>query len=73
MDNIKKKCSKCKNFLEYYNFSKNRYKKDGYSPDCKSCKSSLNYKIECECGAKIGKYYKKLHEKIMHKNYIDTT
>lgn len=56
-----KKCSSCKEILEYSNFSKNRSKNDGFSSECKKCMLSLNYKVECECGAKICKYYKKYH------------
>ncbi len=37
-----KKCSKCHLSLDYSKFAKNKTKKDGYEPYCKSCKNEYN-------------------------------
>jgi hypothetical protein len=37
-----KKCSKCQLLLDYFKFAKNKTKKDGYEPYCKSCKNEYN-------------------------------
>ena len=37
-----KKCSKCQLLLDYSKFAKNKTKKDGCEPYCKSCKNEYN-------------------------------
>ena len=32
-----KKCTKCGNVKDYVLFNKHKYKKDGYSSNCKEC------------------------------------
>lgn len=37
MDSLLKRCTKCRKFVSYSNFSKKRECKDGFQPVCKTC------------------------------------
>ncbi len=68
--NVTKVCSKCKKELDLIKFSKDKTKKDGYRPNCKTCKSetdSIYRKNNLEKIKKINNEYAKEHKEEANK------
>lgn len=74
MELLSKKCSKCKIEKLISGFFRNKSQKDGYSNQCKYCKTvnTVIYhpKTTCECGKTIQKYYLKHH--LQRKSHISS-
>lgn len=66
-----KVCANCKLPKELDSFFKHKLRKDGFDSICKKCIIEFNYVVECECGAKVKKYYHKYHvEKLSHEKNL---
>jgi len=59
-----KQCTKCNEIKDYIYFPKDKSKKDGLYPQCKSCKLIYQKKYSIENSDKIKKYRKENKEKI---------
>ena len=58
-----KKCCRCKTIsLKEINFHKDKNRKDGYKPDCKTCRSNNRKDYYCLNREKEREYYKKYRE-----------
>ncbi len=63
----RKVCSMCKERKLLEDYNKNSYKKDGFSAECKDCRSKYRKdddpKILCSCGKFVRKNYIENHQK----------